>query len=216
MKLESMIQNESCITLDCVKARIAKGTVIEIDDKHWSNPEVQGAIKLGFVRLIGKEPTVVSEAAANEDPRNEPKKTFVSTAGTRMAFECATKYKDPANGTSIKWKDYVDPGKELYVPLSAVSDKQIQNALAWGMLKDPDAKVAQPKKAVRKSSAKIEETKITADTGKSNKKKVSRKRIKAAPAPQKAKSDKLAGQPSSGFMELFGITPDASQPSEND
>lgn len=140
MILESLIEDESMLTLDCAKARISKGQKVEIKDKHWHSPEVQGAIALGVVRLVGEAPDVAKPEESKPDPESEPKKKFVSRSETRMAFECDTKFKDDQTGDPVKWKDYVDKGGILWVPESAVEDRQIQNALGWGLLVDPDAK----------------------------------------------------------------------------
>lgn len=198
MILESLIKDDSMLTLDCAKARIKKGDTVEIDDQHWHDPEIQGALKLKMVRVVGKKPNVPPLVdQKDDDPKQEKTKTFVSAAGNRMAFECKTKYKDPNTGEPLRWKEWVDPGNPIHVPLSAVEDKQIQNALGWELLVDPEAKKKKSPKAKKGKSVVLEEAKVA--PGKSTRRKKSK-----AKSPVKAKKiSSVADSDSDIDSELF-------------
>jgi hypothetical protein len=120
--LESMIQDEAILTIDCAKATLRQGIRVEIDDELYFHNEVQSAIKQGFVRLVGEVPV-----AAAPIPE-EFIKTLKNISPTRLALDCI--------------KGSVGPGETIDVPESKMEDPEIANALAWGMLEDPDGMTA--------------------------------------------------------------------------
>lgn len=139
MILESLIEDESSVTLDCAQAHMGKGDVIKIDDKHWRSKEVQGAIKLGMIKLIGKPP-VLQEIKKHITLEEEETKLFVNISNTKVVFEISTERTDDV-GEPIKWTEYAEAnGGKLLVPISLINDNQIQNAISWGIIKDPASK----------------------------------------------------------------------------
>jgi hypothetical protein len=129
--LESLVQDGSKVTFDCAKATIARGGFIELRDEFYFTAEVQNAIKLGLVKVRGTPPAATSAPAE----ATKPKRKFRSAAQTKLAFECI--------------KDYVLPGHFIYIPEDKMHATEIQNALAWGMLVDPDAAPkAEPQKNI--------------------------------------------------------------------
>jgi hypothetical protein len=139
MILKSEIRDASTLSINCAKARIGKDETIEIPDEYWREKEVQDAVRLGFVSLVGQPPTL-PEIKKNEAP--ERKLRFASRAPSKIAFECVVGRND--DGTDKKWKEYVAPGDLLSVPESALSDPQIQNAIAWKMIEPLDKNPEQP------------------------------------------------------------------------
>lgn len=154
MILESLVKDASILTLDCAKARLGKGDAVSIDDKHWHSPEIQGAIKLGLIRLVGDEPTVPKPEKVKTLAEEETK-AYVNVSPTKIAFEIKSQRLDDV-GEPIRWKEYAEAkGGKLNVPVSLVNDVQIQNALSWGLLVDPAVKERKP--VAGNSPVKLEE-----------------------------------------------------------
>lgn len=131
MIIESLKNDKSKITFDGVPElrfhgamlTLTTGATIELPDHLYNSSEVQGAIKLGFIKVVGEPPVLAQEEAAP----TEKKIKLMSKAKTRMAFDCI--------------KGSVSPGEMIHVPESKYYHPEIQNALNWGLLIDPDAKV---------------------------------------------------------------------------
>lgn len=128
MIVESLIKDESRLTLDCAKATLHRGSKVEIDDSTYWTKEVQGAIKLGMIRVVGEPPPPMK---VQEEGAPEKKIKYKSIHSTKLCFESL--------------KDYVDPGNFIHVPESKISEREIQNAIAWGMIERVDG----PKDAVK-------------------------------------------------------------------
>lgn len=121
MILESLIQDESKLTLDCAKATLHKGSRIDIPDIHWNSKEVQGAINAGLVVLRGEPPILP------EEPKKDTKEAttrFRNNFTTKLTFECI--------------KNYADPHEIVHVPNSKIDEKEIRNAIAAGWLVNVD------------------------------------------------------------------------------
>lgn len=138
MILKSLIKDEEILTLDCAKTRVSKGDTIEIPDCCWNENEVQGAINLGMVELVGEPPILPMTGRKKEEPR---RLKFRNISESKIAFECITG--EDEEGKDEKWIDYAGPGELILIPETAVNDQQVQNALAWGLLKDEE-KTADP------------------------------------------------------------------------
>ena len=121
MILESQIGDDRVLTLDCAKATLRKGSRVDIPDDCFGKAEVQNAIRMGLIRLVGTPPAGVSVF-------DEPKHRFRNAHGTRLTFECI--------------KGTVDPGNILAIPESKVNEREVQNAVAWGYLLDLDGGLA--------------------------------------------------------------------------
>ena len=128
MIVESLIQDESKWTLDCAKATFYKGSKAEIEDTLYWGAEVQGALKLGMIRIIGKIPDPLPEAPAKAE---EKKVKYRNIHSTKICFECI--------------KDYADPGSFIHLPESKIQEREVQNAIAWGMIERVDG----PKDAIK-------------------------------------------------------------------
>ena len=128
MIVESLIKDESKLTLDCAKATLHKGSKVEIEDALYWGPEIQGALKLEMIRIIGKIPDPLPEAPAKAE---EKKIKYRNMHATKICFECV--------------KDYADPGNFINIPESKVQEREVQNAIAWGMIERVDG----PKDAVK-------------------------------------------------------------------
>ena len=120
MIVESLIQDESKLTLDCAKATLHKGSKAEIEDALYWTPEVQGAIKLGMLRVVGKTPDPLPVEAG----KPEEKFKYKNVHTTKVCLECI--------------KDYADPGGIISIPESKIPEREVQNAIAWGMLERVD------------------------------------------------------------------------------
>ncbi len=121
MILLSRIVDGSKVTLDCAKATLEKGSRIEIDDIHWKSPEVQGAIKLGFIELSG-EPPIFPEDPQGISPARMIR--FRNAFTSKLCFDCI--------------KDYADPGKLVLIPVSMVDHPEVRNAILAGWLLNED------------------------------------------------------------------------------
>jgi hypothetical protein len=121
MIIESLIKDESKLTLDCAKATLHRGSKVELDDSTYWTKEVQGAIKLGMIRIIGDPPPPMK---VQEEGAPEKKIKYKSLHSSKLCFESL--------------KDYVDPGNFIHIPESKIHEREIQNAIAWGMIEPAD------------------------------------------------------------------------------
>lgn len=121
MILESHIRDESKITFDCAKATLHRGSKVNIDDIHYKSPEIQNAIRMGLVSIVGQPPVFPEEAIGLE-----PEKLirFRNNYSTKLCFECI--------------KDYADPGMMVRVPVSKLEEPEIRNAIHCGWLVNED------------------------------------------------------------------------------
>lgn len=122
--LESLIRDDTILTLDCARATIRQGVRVEIADEFYFEIEVQSAIKLGFIRLVGEPPVMENKAPA------DALKTFKNVHDTRIAFDCI--------------KGSVGPGEFIKIPESVLEDPEIVRALGYGMLIDPEETAKKP------------------------------------------------------------------------
>lgn len=120
MILESRIIDESKVTFDCAKATIEKGSKISIDDSFYKFEEIQNAIKMGLVALIGPAPVLPEENAALPERKVRFRNTYI----TKLCFECL--------------KDYADPNMILHVPVSKLDELEIRNAISAGWIVNED------------------------------------------------------------------------------
>lgn len=137
MILKSLIQDDSTLAIDCAKTRMCKGSVIEIKDEFWPNAEIQGAIRLGMIALIGQAPKIQQEPELEQE---QNKIKFRNVSDTKIAFECIIGYEK--DGKNKKWSDYVAPNEYIFIPEAATHSRQVQNALGWGMIVFADEKGA--------------------------------------------------------------------------
>lgn len=123
MILESLITDGRAWTLDCHKATVRKGDIIEVPDQLYFHPEVQGGIKLGFVKVVGDAPAVSPPEVIKME--EETKVRMKSEAVGILAFDCI--------------KASVVPNGTIMIPQSKMSDPEIRSAIDAGLLVDPDA-----------------------------------------------------------------------------
>jgi len=145
MILQSLIQDESKLSLDCARATVKKGMIIELPDNLYTNKEVQTAIKIGMLRLVGDPPKVAPEEKANPAEEKKIKLRCNPRVQGRIAFDCI--------------KDGVSAGQILWVPQSKMYHPEIQNALSSGILEDPSGDI-QPNRPIHQPVA-IEEVRVT-------------------------------------------------------
>ena len=121
MILESKITDASKLALDCAKATMEKGSKIDIEDIHYKSPEVQDAIKLGLISVVGQPPVFPEEPLGFE-----PEKLirFRNNYSTKLCFECI--------------KDYADPGMFVRIPVCKIDEPEIRNAINAGWLINED------------------------------------------------------------------------------
>jgi len=117
MILRALFQDESRITFDCAKATMLKGSIIDISDAHWKQPEIQNAIRMGLVELVGPEPILPGEALGMS-PEQEIR--FRNVYDSKLCFDCM--------------KSYVDPGKIISISVSKIDMVEIRNAISYGWL----------------------------------------------------------------------------------
>jgi hypothetical protein len=117
MILKALFQDESKVTFDCAKATMSKGSIIDISDAHWKQPEIQNAIKMGLIELIGPEPILPGEALGMA-PEQEIK--FRNVYDSKLCFDCM--------------KSYVDPGKVISISVSKIDMVEVRNAISYGWL----------------------------------------------------------------------------------
>lgn len=125
MILESNINDESKVTFDCAKATIGKGSRISIDDIYWNETEIQNAIRMGLITLIGPIPIL-----PNSTSQPERKIRFRNMHSSKLCFE--------------SFKDYADPGHIVWVPSSKVDEPEVRNAIAAGFLFNEDDPASTP------------------------------------------------------------------------
>lgn len=142
MILKSLIKDDSKITFDCAKATLSKGGKIEISDEFWLHQEVQGAIKLNLVELVGSPPFVDSTLQTKEEIKMKYKNVY----STALAFECV--------------KGTVKPGAYIEIPLSKTDHQEIMTAVSMGWLVDEDNPVTS-NLFTKYTPAILEEIKIT-------------------------------------------------------
>lgn len=137
MIIESLISDASKVTLDCAKATLAKGSKIEILDEFYGNTEVQNAIKMGMIKVVGTPPALPLSSRAEDKMLR-----FRNVYKNKLAFECV--------------RAPVAPGEIIFIPTSKVTSAEVRNAIEFGMLEDVDAVVAPPPK-VRTGPVALEE-----------------------------------------------------------
>lgn len=120
MILKSLIKDKSRVCFDCCKAMIGAGDVIEIADSFYVDAEVQGAIKLGMVELVGEPPAATIEAA-----QPKPDKKLKNVWKTAIAIDCV--------------RGHVPAGGYITIPIDKFRSSEVQGAIAMGMLVDEDA-----------------------------------------------------------------------------
>jgi hypothetical protein len=125
MILKSTIKGKQWLTLECAKAKLTEGSVVEIPDEFYDTAEVQGAIKLNMIELVGDPPP----KTLKEGP-DETKVRFRNAWHNKLTFDCL--------------KDYVDVGRIILIPVSKVSQPEIQNAIMAGMMEDVDGVLGKP------------------------------------------------------------------------
>lgn len=115
MILKSLIIDDSRLTLDCAKATITKGSEVDLPDDLYYHPEVQGALKLEIVELVGDVPAPppgVSSPAETKSYRNNTE--------TRLTFDCI--------------KASAGPKEVIDIPEDMLGAYEIDNAINNGML----------------------------------------------------------------------------------
>ena len=127
MILESLIKDERKITFDCAKATMRRGSKIEIADEYWKSKEIQNAIKMGLVAIVGPEPILPQEPMGIAP---EKKIRFRNNHPTKLCFECI--------------RDYVESGKIVWIPGSKIDEPEIRNAIFAGWLTNEDNPEATP------------------------------------------------------------------------
>jgi len=150
MILQSLIQDESRLSLDCAKTAVKKNMIIELPDNLYMNKEIQTAIKIGILKLVGDPPKVTPEEKANLVEEKKIKLRCNSRVQGRIAFDCI--------------KDGVSAGQNLWVPESKMYHPEIQNALNSGILEDPSGNI-QPSRSIHQPVT-IEEVRVTEEEAK--------------------------------------------------
>lgn len=117
MIIKSLIQDEGKVTFECAKATISKDSIIEIADVYFKEKEIQTAMKLGMIEIVGTPPALPEEPKPTEPER---KIKFQSLYTTKLCFECL--------------RDYVDPDKFIHIPVSKLEEREIRNAISAGWL----------------------------------------------------------------------------------
>jgi len=141
MIVKSLIEDDSKLTLDCAKATLHKDSKVEIEDVFYWNPEVQGAMKLGMIEVVGKPPPKPKDT---DDTPEEKKIKYRNVHDSKICFECI--------------KDYADPGQFIHIPESKIStEREIQNAIAWGMIERADGKNTPQAPKASRQAVKIDE-----------------------------------------------------------
>lgn len=121
MILESKISDASKVTFDCAKATIERGSRIEIADIHWKSIEIQNALRMNLIAIVGQPPVFPEEALGISA---EKKIRFINNYETKLCFECI--------------KDYAAPGGVVHVPVSLLDEPEIRNAIHAGWLLNLD------------------------------------------------------------------------------
>jgi len=123
MILQSLITDASYLSLDCAKTKLTKGMIVEISDDFYWEKEVQNAIKMNLIKLVG-DPPAARPVPQEERPERKIKLVCNSRMIGKVAFDCI--------------KDHVQAGQALWVPESKMNHPEIQNALDSGILIDPE------------------------------------------------------------------------------
>ena len=118
MIIESLIVDDGWLALDCCKAKLTRGSKIEIDNKHWLAKEIQNAFRMGLIALVGEIPTVYEEKPGEKEQMVVLRSNFTN----RLAFDCV--------------KSGVNPGDTIQIPKSQLDNREIINAMAAGWLVD--------------------------------------------------------------------------------
>lgn len=170
--------SESRIAFDCIQDSAGPNQLILVPVNKLGEPEVQNAINMGLIKPEEELPDITSPS--NEGPK---KRLLINTSENVLALECI--------------KRFVAPNMTVEVPEDKIDEKEIQNALAWGILLDP----LNPPPPVEKGVAEednVDEVKVMVDeTGptepkprqaaKTAKRTKSRPKAKAEPQAIKAK-----------------------------
>lgn len=138
MILESLITDESKVTLDCCKALITRGGLIEISDEFWNNREVQGAIRGGYIRLVGNPPAQSVNVAGQPERKFRLRNCGVSA----IALDCT--------------KGRVGPAEIVEITEQQLNSREVQNAISWRLLEDVDNPPA-PQEDMANNPAKLDE-----------------------------------------------------------
>jgi hypothetical protein len=121
MVLESLIQDDRKLTLDGCRATITKQTkAVEIPDEMYRTAEVQGAIKLGLVKLVGEPPVSKVPLAAVV----MPEKKLKNVTKSKISIDCV--------------KGLVMPGCYISIPVDKLDVYEVQNSIQSGWLVDEE------------------------------------------------------------------------------
>lgn len=120
MILNSLITDDSRLTLDCAKATILKGNKIDIPDDLYYHTEVQEALSLGIIELVGDVPEPPPGFSAPAET-----KSYKNNTKTRLTFDCI--------------KASVGPEEVIDIPADMLEAYEIDNAISNDMLV-PEAK----------------------------------------------------------------------------
>lgn len=116
MILESLVKDDRIISFDCVKSQLTKETKrISIPDHLVGHPEIQGAIKLGLVRL--------QQSLIHQEEYKQPevqRTKFVCRHTSAISLDCI--------------KRLVAPGTVVEIPNHFLSEPEVANAITWGFL----------------------------------------------------------------------------------
>lgn len=115
MILKSLITDDSRLTLDCAKATVTKGSEVDLPDDLYYHPEVQGALKLKIVELVGNVPEPPPGISAPAET-----KSYRNTTETRLTFDCI--------------KASAGPEEVIDIPEDMLDAYEIDNAISNGML----------------------------------------------------------------------------------
>jgi hypothetical protein len=136
MKIRRIGDMQGKLTFDCAKATLETGT-IDIDDVHFGSTEIQGALKMGMIEIVGQMPALSNEQRstdgrfpANGGQPQEEQIKFRNTYDFKLCFDCI--------------KKYVAPGETIMIPISKIDDAEISNAISSGWLLDEDNPAAVP------------------------------------------------------------------------
>ena len=130
MKIKRIGDMTGRLTFDCAKATLESGT-IEIDDVHFGSAEIQGALRMGMIEIVGQIPGLPADAPKGELKQEQTIK-FRNTHTFKLAFDCI--------------KKYVAPGEIIQIPISKIDDAEVSNAISSGWLLDEDNPAAIPQR----------------------------------------------------------------------
>ena len=129
MIIRSLITDETKIAFECVNRVVKKGTTLQIDDAHYNNGEIQGAIAKGWIEIVGPTPST----PATNFPMAEKRIRFQNVYLTKLAFEGL--------------RDSVAPTKFIDIPLSKLEDREVRSAIQSGWLLDVENPQAIPERS---------------------------------------------------------------------